>query len=59
MCFNNKTGSDRGFYSRHFESKLIIEMEASIIAKMVIDKFNGFCFETYLLISKSDRKEDW
>lgn len=54
MRFNNKHGWSRGFYSDHFDEKLLVEMEASIIAKMFIDKNKGFdTWENYLLVFKN------
>ena len=54
MRFNNKTNWARGFYSEHFDEKLLVEMEASIVAKMFIDKNKGWdTWDNYLLIFKS------
>ena len=54
MRFNNKHGWSRGFYSDHFDEKLLVEMEASVIAKMFIDKNKGFdTWENYLLVFKN------
>ena len=54
MRFNNRHGWDKGFYSDHFDEKLLVEMEASIIAKMFIDKSKGWdTWDNYLLIFKN------
>ena len=59
MRFNNQHGHGRGFYSDHFDEKLLIEMEASIIAKMFIEKNKGFdTWENYLLVFK-DVDSNW
>ena len=53
MRFNHHRGRGRGFYSDHFDEKLLVEMEASIVAKMFIDKNKGWCaLDNYLLIFK-------
>ena len=58
MRYNYKTGRNRGFYSDHFDKKNLVEMEASIVAKMFVDKQRGFdTWDNYLLIFKHD--EDW
>ena len=54
MRFNNQHGWSKGFYSDHFDEKLLVEMEASIIAKMFIDKSKGWdTWDNYLLIFKN------
>ena len=54
MRFNNQHGWRKGFYSDHFDEKLLVEMEASIIAKMFIDKSKGRdTWDNYLLIFKN------
>ena len=54
MRFNNNHDWGRGFYSDHFDEKLLVEMEASIIAKMFIDKNRGWdTWDNYLLIFKN------
>ena len=59
MRFNNKTGSNRGYYLDHLDEKLVVEMEASIVAKMFIDKQRGWdTWDNYLLIFKSV-DSDW
>lgn len=59
MRFNHHRGSGRGFYSDHFDEKLLVEMEASIIAKMFIDKNKGLdTWDNYLLIFK-DTDSSW
>lgn len=58
MRFNNKVGSSRGFYSDHFDEKLLVEMKPSTVANMFIDKQRGFdTWDNYLLVFKHD--EDW
>ena len=60
MRFNNKVGSNRGFYSDHFDESLLVEMESSVIAKMFIDKQRGFdTWDNYLLIFKHDDSDWW
>ena len=60
MRFNNKTGSNRGYYLDHLDEKLVVEMEASIVAKMFIDKQRGFdTWGNYLLVFKRDNDADW
>ena len=60
MRFNNKTGSNRGYYLDHPDEKLLVEMEASIVAKMFIDKQRGFdTWDNYLLVFKRDNDDDW
>ena len=60
MRFNNKVGSNRGFYSDHFDESLLVEMESSVIAKMFIDKQRGFdTLDNYLLIFKHDDSDWW
>lgn len=60
MRFNNKTGSNRGFYSDHFDEKLLVEMEPSIVATMFIDKQRGFnTWDNYLLVFKYDNDDWW
>ena len=60
MRFNHLRGRGRGFYSDHFDEKLLVEMEASIVAKMFIDKNKGWdtCNE-YLLIFKGIDSDWW
>ena len=59
MRFNHHHGWSRGFYSDHFDEKLLVEMEASIVAKMFIDKQRGWdTWDNYLLIFKSV-ESDW
>jgi len=59
MRFNHHHGWSRGFYSDHFDEKLLVEMEASVVAKMFIDKQRGFdTWDNYLLIFKSV-ESDW
>ena len=41
MRFNHHHGWSKGFYSDHFDEKLLVEMEASVVAKMFIDKIKG------------------
>ena len=54
MRFNHHQGWSKGFYSDHFDENLLVEMEASIVAKMFIDKNKGFdTWDNYLLIFKS------
>ena len=54
MRFNSHHGWSRGFYSDHFDEKLLVKMEASIIAKMFIDKNKGLdTWDNYLLIFKN------
>ena len=54
MRYNYKTGQNRGFYSDHFDEKLLVVMEASIVAKMFIDKNKGWdTWDNYLLIFKN------
>ena len=60
MRFNNKVGSNRGFYSDHFDESLLVEMESSVIAKMFIDKQRGFdTWDNDLLIFKHDDSDWW
>ena len=59
MRFNHQQGRSRGFYSDHFDEKLLVEMEASIVAKMFIDKYKGWnTWDNYLLIFRSV-DSDW
>ena len=59
MRFNHLRGRGRGFYSDHFDEKLLVEMEASIVAKMFIDKNKGWCaLDKYLWIFKGV-DSDW
>ena len=59
MRFNHLRGRGRGFYSDHFDEKLLVEMEASIVAKMFIDKNKGWdTCNKYLLIFKGI-DSDW
>ena len=60
MRFNSHHGWSRGFYSDHFDEKLLVEMEASVVAKMFIDKQRGFdTWDNYLLVFKLDNDDDW
>ena len=60
MRFNHLRGRGRGFYSDHFDEKLLVEMEASIVAKMFIDKNNGWdTCNKYLLIFKGIDSDWW
>ena len=53
MRFNHRKDWSRGFYSDHFDENLLVEMEASIIAKTFIDKNRGFAdWDNYLFIFK-------
>lgn len=54
MRYNYHQGWGKGFYSDCFDEKLLVEMEAQIIAKMFIDKNRGFdTWDNYLLIFKN------
>lgn len=60
MRFNHHRGRGRGFYSDHFDEKLLVEMEASIVAKMFIDKNKGWdTCNKYLLIFKAIDSDWW
>ena len=60
MRFNHRHGWSKGFYSDHFDEKLLVEMEASIVAKMFIDKNKGWdTWDNYLLVFKRDNDDDW
>ncbi|MEG2307125.1 MAG: hypothetical protein RSB94_07275 [Erysipelotrichaceae bacterium] len=59
MCFNNKIGWSKGWYSEHVNKDSIVEMEASVVAKMTVDKINGFGFEDYILVFKHDDDLSW
>ena len=60
MRFNHHRGRGRGFYSDHFDEKLLVEMEASIIAKMFINKNKGWDnLDNYLLVFKHDNDDWW
>ena len=37
----------------------VVEMEASVIAKMTVDKLKGFGFEDYILLFKHDNDLSW
>ena len=60
MRFNHQRGWSRGFYSEHFDEKLLVEMEASIVAKMFIDRHRGWdTWDKYLLIFKGIDSDWW
>ena len=60
MRFNHHRGWGRGFYSDHFDEKLLVETEASIVAKMFIDKNKGcVTWDKYLLIFKGIDSDWW
>ena len=59
MCFNSKLDTYCKRLSKHVKEDSVVEMEASVIVKMTVDKLKGFGFEDYILVFKHDNDLSW